>query len=962
MIFAMHTSLSPLRRARLSRRVRPLARVALAIAVGMLAAVRPPSTRQASPIRIAQAADDVHNVTSVLDEPDATPGDANCVSTPSGVCTLRAAIQEANFDPQHDLVLLPNTSDSLTYVISSSLVITTELTLRTASGTNVGPRIIQSSGFSPGPVVEVNATGVTLQGLTIQGGAAGGLTVQPGAVVALVNSAVLSNTGTGINNRGTLAITNATVSDNDGGGIVNNTGGTLTLDSSTITANTGSATSSGGLTNNGLVVTVTNSILAGNILVDPMSPDCDGTINSGGNNLIGSTAGCTIVGGAGDRLNEANPQLGPLQFNGGAGFTHALLPGSPAVDAGGSCPAKDQRGADRPQGATCDIGAYELPVLNIATAGLTLSESAGQANFTARLDAKTAYTVTAVYSTTNLTARAGQDYTAVNATLVIPPFSTTNTLTLTVPVLADDVYEITETLRLGLLNPAGAGLGMTQTATITLTSPDPAPQVRFTAGAYAAAETAGQALVTAMLDRASELPALVNYATADGTARAGQDYTALGGVLTFTSFVTTTVLPIAIANDGVYENAETLTIGLTAHPAGDPATQVSAGPAAPLAATVTITNSDPMPRVYFRPEGQTSFNENVGAAAVDVLLTQLSELTTTVTYFTRDGTARAGQDYTAVTSTLTFAPRQGSRTVAFGLLADGRYELGETFLIGLTDPGNAQLGNPEQDQPITRTLTLQNVDPQPEVHFGAAEQVVGEAAGVYPLPVQLSAPSEVTASVAYSLTPGSAVFGVDYSLLAAGTLTFAPGVTTTTIPITVTDDPDYEPVESLTLTLAGPAAAALSVPDATTVWIADNDQSYTYLATIYQAYNPYDEVEPNGGAGEATGPVASGGTYFGRYNGAGATDFDFYYFDLASTGAVQVTVNGLASAQVGGGQVQLYYGPPGGGVRVGFDGHTDGNPFFSVAHAPAAPGRYFIIIVMPSGYTGGTYTLRATYP
>ena len=49
-------------------------------------------------------------------------------------------------------------------------------------------------------------------------------------------------------------------------------------------------------------------------------------------------------------------------------------------------------------------------------------------------------------------------------------------------------------------------------------------------------------------------------------------------------------------------------------------------------------------------------------------------------------------------------------------------------------------------------------------------------------------------------------------------------------------------------------------------------------------------------------------------------------------------------------------------MRVGFDGHTDGNPFFSVAHAPAAPGRYFIIIVMPSGYTGGTYTLRATYP
>ena len=59
-----------------------------------------------------------------------------------------------------------------------------------------------------------------------------------------------------------------------------------------------------------------------------------------------------------------NPNLGPLATNGGPTQTHALLNGSPALDAGGTsangCPATDQRGVARPQGAACDIGAYEF--------------------------------------------------------------------------------------------------------------------------------------------------------------------------------------------------------------------------------------------------------------------------------------------------------------------------------------------------------------------------------------------------------------------------------------------------------------------------------------------------------------------------------------------------------------------------------------------------------------------------
>jgi len=90
------------------------------------------------------------------------------------------------------------------------------------------------------------------------------------------------------------------------------------------------------------------------------------SLNSQGYNLA-SDASCHF-NATGD-LNSTDPKLGPLQDNGGATLTHALLPGSPAIDAG-SCPGEttDQRGYPRPvdfpgvadTADGCDIGAFEF--------------------------------------------------------------------------------------------------------------------------------------------------------------------------------------------------------------------------------------------------------------------------------------------------------------------------------------------------------------------------------------------------------------------------------------------------------------------------------------------------------------------------------------------------------------------------------------------------------------------------
>jgi hypothetical protein len=85
-----------------------------------------------------------------------------------------------------------------------------------------------------------------------------------------------------------------------------------------------------------------------------------GTVTSHGHNLSSDGAEGVLTA-ATDRV-DTDPMLGPLQDNGGPTFTHELLAGSPAIDAvpiGDSCSSEDQRGVPRPQGAACDIGAFE---------------------------------------------------------------------------------------------------------------------------------------------------------------------------------------------------------------------------------------------------------------------------------------------------------------------------------------------------------------------------------------------------------------------------------------------------------------------------------------------------------------------------------------------------------------------------------------------------------------------------
>lgn len=178
---------------------------------------------------------------------------------------------------------------------------------------------------------------------------------------------------------GTVTITNCTFSGNTGaaGSGIACTGAIATVTYTTISANASSSAYAGGVTNSGGTITLVGCIVAANTSASG-GPDIQGNVANGGNNLIGvqdtamnfvnNANGCK-VGSAGTPLN---PQLGPLTNNGGKTPTHALLAGSPAINAGGTAgvPATDQRDAPRNQGIA-DMGSYEF--------GATPPNTGGQA-------------------------------------------------------------------------------------------------------------------------------------------------------------------------------------------------------------------------------------------------------------------------------------------------------------------------------------------------------------------------------------------------------------------------------------------------------------------------------------------------------------------------------------------------------------------------------------------------------
>jgi CSLREA domain-containing protein len=409
------------------------------------------------------------------------------------------------------------------------------------------------------------------------------------------------------------------------------------------------------------------------------------------------------------------------------------------------------------------------------------------------------------YATAAGTASAGSDYTTTTGTLLFTAGQASQTIS--VPVLTDSLAESVETITLQLSAPAGAAIAR-GLATGTIIDDD-GGSPSLTIGDATVTESAGSAVFVVSLSAASSSTVSVDYATSNGTAVAGSDYTPTSGTLTFNPGQVSKDIAVPLLNDGLQEATETLTVNLS----NAMQASVTRG-----SATATIIDDDGgSPSLTI---SDATVSESASTAVFVVSLSAASSSTISVDYATSNGTAVSGSDYIPTSGTLTFNPGQVSKDIAVPLLNDGLQEPAETLTVNLSNAVQASVTrgsaigtiiDDDQPPPAVPSISISDVT--------VAEGNSGSTRTEFV--VTLSTVTSIPVFVNYSTTDGTAMAGSDYTPL-AGTVTFAPYMTTQSVAVMVHGDADVELTETFMLVLTASMHGTL-LDDRATASIVNDD-------------------------------------------------------------------------------------------------------------------------------------------
>ncbi len=208
----------------------------------------------------------------------------------------------------------------------------------------------------------------------------------------------------------------------------------------------------------------------------------------------------------------------------------------------------------------------------------------------------------------------------------------------------------------------------------------------------------------------------------------------------------------------------------------------------------------------------SSISESGGMSTVTATLTRSWSTATTITVRPVTGAYTVGMD-----STITIAAGQtanASDTVVITAVDNTRDELNRDVTVSVVS------ANAQGSVVLPTAITITDDDPQPRLSISSPSAVEGTA---LTFTVRLNAVSGKEVTVAYAdAGTGTATSGTDYSTLTAGTLTFAAGTTSQTIAVSVSDDGDDEPNETVIVTLSSATNATISTAQGTGTIIDDD--------------------------------------------------------------------------------------------------------------------------------------------
>ncbi|HQQ62932.1 MAG TPA: Calx-beta domain-containing protein, partial [Pseudomonadales bacterium] len=464
------------------------------------------------------------------------------------------------------------------------------------------------------------------------------------------------------------------------------------------------------------------------------------------------------------------------------------------------------------------------PVPQVASVTSQNATEAGTIVHAVTLTNASATAETFTLSLTDVSATGGVDYTnvlnnasfsngvTINGGIITVPAGVT-AFTISIPTTPDSVHETNETYTLTVGGVSGTG---------TINDDDPLPTI---SGVSSNSATEASAIVhTVSLSNASSTATTFPLSLADVSATGGgTDYnstltnamfsngvTISGGNITVPAGVTTFTISIPTSADTIDEPDETYTLTVGG-----------------VSGTGTILDDDPAPAIASVSSDSASESSNI---VHTVTLTNVSSVSTVFALSLGDVTATGGGvDYTSTLTNAMFSDgvtfSGGNITVPAGVTsftlsipttADTLDEPNETYT--LTVGGVSGTGTINDDDP-TPTLSVDDI-------------TINEAAGTATFTVSLSAASGQTVTVDYNTSNGTATSGSDYTS-GAGTLTFAPGVTTQTITVPVSNDALLESSETFNVNLTTPLNATIT-DNLGVGTIVDNDTATAVLSVTTQ--------------------------------------------------------------------------------------------------------------------------------
>ena len=464
------------------------------------------------------------------------------------------------------------------------------------------------------------------------------------------------------------------------------------------------------------------------------------------------------------------------------------------------------------------------PPVSLSVSNATVVEggpgATTDATFTVSLSEAATETVSVKAATANSSAVAGSDYTALPlTTLTFAPGETTRTVA--VPIRGDSVVEGNEYFSLNLSARVGAlwadtyGLG-----TILDEEGPPALSISSPTGVDGPPGTATEATFAVSLSAPAAQTVSVKAATANSSAVAGSDYTAMPlTTLTFAPGETTRTVAVAVSGDAVTESNEYFVVNLSAPVGAVVADGQGLGTIVEDQGPPTIAINDPtVIEGGPAPAGTAIFTISLSAPAAQ---------TVSVKAATANSSAVAGSDYTALPpTTVTFAPGETTKTVGVGIVADQLAQGERTFVVNLSAPVGGVLADGQGAATI--------VDDEGAPTVGIADLQVGEGASgagwTAIVTVFLSAPAAQAVSVKAATADASATAGPDYTAVPPTTLTFAPGEKNKTVAVPITGDSVAETDESFVVNLSAPVGATLA--DNQAVVTVDDDDGLLELLDL----------------------------------------------------------------------------------------------------------------------------------